>query len=252
MPKFLGVMSIALLLLSASAGAQEQKVPADTLVIQADGSYEADPDLATLAFHVSVQEKEFRRAYDRAAQALQRILQLAERNGIAKQDISTGSFTMLPMYDSDDRKRRTRAYRVENHVTLKIRDFAKIGPLLDEAVQDEITDFRSLDYSLSDEEGAKQKAVADAMHRAEARARAAFAGNGRKVGAVRYVSLDVKQPLRFLRLDTLNAAMVQTVEVFSESEGIGTGRGRQLASLPVPSPGKITVNATVQCVFQIQ
>jgi uncharacterized protein YggE len=41
---------------------------------------------------------------------------------------------------------------------------------MDESVQDGIADFRSLTYQLSNEEAAKQKAVADAMHRAAGRA----------------------------------------------------------------------------------
>src|SRR5215467_12472003 len=38
----------------------------------------------------------------------------------------------------------------------RVRDFSKLGPLLEDSVEDGITDFRSLTYSLGDEEAARQ------------------------------------------------------------------------------------------------
>ena len=64
---------------SASAQAPELKFVADTLVVQAEGSYEADPDLATITFQISSQEKELKKAYDAASQSMQRIVALAQK-----------------------------------------------------------------------------------------------------------------------------------------------------------------------------
>jgi uncharacterized protein YggE len=51
----------------------ELKFIADTLVVQADGTYEADPDLATMTFHIFAQEKELKKAYAEATQSMERI-----------------------------------------------------------------------------------------------------------------------------------------------------------------------------------
>jgi uncharacterized protein YggE len=53
---FLSVSSLA------NAQTPELKFIADTLVVQADGTYEADPDLATMTFHIFAQEKELKKA----------------------------------------------------------------------------------------------------------------------------------------------------------------------------------------------
>src|SRR5882724_7077199 len=42
----------------------EIKFIADTLVVQADGTYQADPDLATLTFDITAQDKELKPTYD--------------------------------------------------------------------------------------------------------------------------------------------------------------------------------------------
>jgi len=229
----------------------EVKFIADTLVVQAEGTYETDPDLATLTFDISSQEKDLKTAYDGATKSMQRIVALAEHNGLKKEDISTGVLTVAPRYGGD-RKRTARSYLVQGQMVLKVRDFSQIGPILDGSVEDGIADFRSLTYSLVDEEAAKQRAVAVAMHRAVGRANAALEQKGQKVGALRYASLDVRQLMGVARLEPAQMmAAAQTVEVSGET--FGSRRKSVVAPPPLPpvSPEKITVSATVQCAFQI-
>ncbi len=234
---------------TATAQNPEVKFIADTLVVQAEGTYESDPDLATLTFAISSQEKELKPAYDKATQSMRKIVELAERNGLKKEDISTGVLTVTPFYEGD-RKKRAKSFSVQGRIVLKVRDFSKLGSLMDESVQDGIADFRSLSYSLADEEAAKQHAVAEAMKRAIGRANAALEQKGQKVGALRFANLDVKQLIGVAQIYTLSLA--ETVEV---SEGI-FGRAKRAAPPPTPPPlahpEKITVSATVQCAFQIQ
>jgi len=246
------LLSLAFLCLLARPGeAQnlELKFIADTLVVQAEGTYETDPDLATLTFDISSQEKDLKTAYDGATKSMQRIVALAERNGLKKEDVSTGVLTVAPRYEGD-RKRRVRSYLVRGQIVLKVHDFSLLGPILDGSVEDGIADFRSLTYSLADEEAAKQRAVAVAMKRAVGRASAALEQKGQKVGALRYASLDVKQLVGVARLESAQV-MAKTIEVQS---GV-VDSFRQLAApppLPPVSPEKITVSATVQCAFQIE
>jgi uncharacterized protein YggE len=122
---------------------------------------------------------------------------------------------------------------------------------MDDSVQDGIADFRSLTYSLADEEAAKQRAVAEAMKRAIGRANSALEQKGQKVGALRFASLDVRQLVGVAQFQL--SAMTETVEV----ESGFFGHAKKPAAPPPPPPPvahpeKITVSATVQCAFQIQ
>src|SRR5262245_61345341 len=109
------------------------KFLADTLIIEANGRYEADPDLATLSFDISAQDKDAKTAYDRASQSVQKILALAQKNGVAPTDISSGVLTIRPFYEGD-RKKRARSFLVQGQLTLRIRDFAKLEPILESSV----------------------------------------------------------------------------------------------------------------------
>ena len=243
------ILSLAFLgLLARPARAQivDVKFIADTLVVQAEGTYATDPDLATLTFDVSSQEKDLKRAYDGATQSMRRIVALAERSGLKKEDVSTGVLTVAPSYGGD-RRRKARSYFVRGQIVLKVHDFSQIGPILDGSVEDGIADFRSLTYSLVDEEAAKQRAVAEAMHRAMGRASAALEQKGQKVGSLRYASLDVRQLMGVARLEPAQM-MMESAEV---SAGAFDTRRRMASPLPPGAPERITVTATVQCAFQI-
>jgi len=247
MKRYLSTMLFVLVWAAAAkAQAPEIRFVADTLVVDAQGHFESDPDLGTLTFDISSQDKDLKVAYDNAAQSAQRIVALASKAGLAKEDVTLGTLTLAPSYERD-RKNRAKSYRVQGQVELKVRDFSQIGPLLDGAVQEGIVEFRSLTYSLQDEEAAKEKAVAAAMRSAVGRATAALAQSGQKLGAVRYANLDVKQLVGVTRLEGLT---ISTESVMAEASTSSVGRA-QGPTFPTVTPGKIAVNATVQCAFQI-
>ena len=244
---FLSISLFFLLTLPAAAQNQDVKVIADTIVVQAEGKYEADPDLATVEFNISSQEKELKRAYDIATESLRRIVELAGRNGLKREDVSTGVLTVFPLYEGD-RKRKTRAYLVQGRVVLHVRDFSRIGAILDESVQDGITDFRSLTYSLADEEAAKQHAVAEAMRRAVGRATAALEQKGQKLGMLRYATLDVRQLVGIAQISELQMLDTSPGSTYSRT----AGKNYPPPAPPPTQPEKITVSASIQCLFHIE
>jgi uncharacterized protein YggE len=229
----------------------EIKFVADTLVVQAEGSYESDPDLATLTFDVSTQEKELKQAYAKASQSMLTIAKVAERNGLSKDAIHTGVLRVTPFYDGSS-KQKARSYRVQGLVVLKVQDFSKVGPIMDDSIQDGIADFRSLTYSLANEEAAKKKAVADAMQRALGRATVALEQTKQKLGAARSVNLEVSQ-LAGIAEFTETSRYSEEYSGSSGGSGIFGGAKRTAPPPPPPvRPEKIIISANVQCVFAIE
>jgi uncharacterized protein len=232
----------------------EVKFIADTLVVQAEGSYETDPEVATLTFTISAQDKELKQTYDRASESMQRIVSLAEKHGLQKADVSSGVLTVRPYYDGDKRK-KAKYYTVQGQITLQVRDFTRLGPIMEGSVDDGITDFRSLTYTLADEEAAKERAVSEAMRRAVGRANAALEPKGQKVGVLRFANLDVQQLINLSNINVYPVTAYAMTETVSVSAGGGwPGSAKKVAPAPppgLPQPEKITVRASVQCAFQI-
>jgi len=252
MPRFaLGSVLLVLFALPTRAQNSDVKFIADTLVVQADGSYETDPDLATLTFDMSSQDKELKPAYETAAQAMQRIVALAAKNEVKKEDVSSGVLTVIPNY-GDDRKRRAKSFLVQGQIVLKVHDFAKLGAILEDSVSGDVTTLRSLTYSLADEEEAKQRAVAEAMKRAVGRATAALDQKGQNVGTLRFASIDVKQIVGVTRMEMQSfSGAAETIEVTAGSYPNSRNKAAPPPP-PLPQPEKIKVSATIQCAFQIQ
>ena len=248
------IITVVLFLACVPAGraqVPELKFIADTVVVQADGTYEANPDLATITFRIFSQDKELKKAYDAATQSLQRISTLASNNGLKKEEIRSGVLTVAPVYEGD-RKKHARSYYVQGEIVLLLHDFSRIGPILDGSVDDGVADFRSITYSLADEEAAKKQAVAEAMRHALGRAMIALEQKGQKLGGLRYMSLDVKQLLGVAELQNVGTT-AETVEVSAGGGGVFSHKkASPPPPLPPPQPEKITVTASVQCAFQIQ
>jgi uncharacterized protein YggE len=253
-PSILVVLSVFVFANTVMGQNPEVKFIADTLVVQADGKFEADPDLATLTFSVFAQDKNLKQTYDQASQSMKKIADVAEKNGLKKEDVTFGVLTVRPFYEGD-KKKRAKSYVVQGRIVLRVRDFSKLGPLLEDSVEDGITDFRSITYSLADEEVAKQKAAAEAMRAAMGRATAVLEQKGQKIGTLRFANLDVKQLTGVASVNVYSLADYNPYPAAPESTEGGLWSAKKRAESPPqppPQPEKITVSATVQCAFQIQ
>jgi len=251
-------MTLVVILLFANALVAQNldvKFIADTLVVQAEGKFEADPVLQTLTFSVFAQDKNLKQTYDQASQSMKKIADVAEKNGLKKEDVTFGVLTVRPYYEGD-KKKRARFYTVQGQIILSVKDFSKLGTLLEDFVEDGITDFRSLTYSLADEEAARQHAAAAAMRSAIGRATALLEQKGQKVGTLRFANLDVKQIAGVSNMSVYSAAEYNSIATATESSGgagwFGGAKKVAAPPPPPPQPQKITVSATVQCAFQIQ
>lgn len=206
--------------------------------------------MAALTFDISSQDKDLTQAYAKATQSMQQIVSVAEKNGLTKQEVSTGVLTLTPYVEGN---KKPKTYFVQGEIVLQVHDFTKIGAILNDSVENGLANFRSLTYSLENQEAAKARAVADAMHNAVERARAALAENGQKAGAIRYANVDLGQIMGIVQYSAAQLGTTnETVEITSGDNAGGYARPKVAFVPPPVQPGKITISATVQCAFQIQ
>ncbi len=181
-----------------AAFAQQQPAPTveqNTLYVGADGKYEADPDTALVQFNIAAQETNSKDAYDHASRAAEQVRQLLKSDGIDPKSAQLSSFEFQPVYDYRDPKRKIVGYRVSSNVSVKIKDFAKIAPLVQGLGDIDISGDQSLSYILENIDAAKQKAVQDAYQRARASAETIAQAAGKTVSQLLYASVDTyEQP----------------------------------------------------------
>jgi len=213
--------------------------PANSLYVGADGKYESAPDTALFQFNISVQESKAQAAYQRAAEAAEQVRQLLKSNQIDPQSAEIGFFALQPVYDYRDPKRKLVGYRVNASVSLKLKDFAKVGPVVGQLSDLDVTAGQSLNYILENVESAKSRAVEDAYHKAREEALTLARASGRALGELSYASVDVQ-----------TGGVVVPVPMM-------TARAMNAAAAPPPpteefSPHKITITAHVNALFLLK
>jgi uncharacterized protein YggE len=234
---------LIVLALAGISSAQVSPTPAaiqlNTIYAGADGKFEAAPDTAVIRMDIASQQDTSRAAYDHTALAVDHVRQVLKSNGIDLKAAQFGTYQMQPMYDWKNPKHKVIGYRVASDVTLKLRDFTKIGALTEQLADIEDTRNQSVNYTLEDIEQAKAKASEDALKKARNQAGAVATAGGRTLGDLLYASVDVNQtnivPIMYAQAGLRSAAPMAT---------------------PLPmadfTPQTVTINAHVNALFALK
>jgi uncharacterized protein YggE len=232
----------ALLVFALAAAAQTPPVvnaQANMVYVSAEGKYESAPDTAMVQFMISAQEELAKDAYSRASQEAEQLRQILRANGIDPKSAEIGFFSLQPVYDYRNPKRKVIGYRVTTSVSLKLKDFAKVGSIVSAVGEQEWAENVSLNYTLEDIDAAKLRAVDDAFQRARAEAAAVARAGGRMLGELSYASVDTYDQVRILAAPmAAGRAMAMRAEA-----------GPPTAEF---SPQKISVTARVNTMFALK
>lgn len=223
------------------APAQEKPaitVQPNTIYVNAEGKFESQPDTARIQFNIGAQDKSQQAAYARAAKAAESMRQVLRANQVDVKSAELGIYSLDPVYDYSNGKRKIVGYRVSTSVSLRLKDFAKAGTLIEQLSAIEDTENQSLSYTLEDIDAAKIKAIEDGFNRARAEASALARAGGRSLGELVYSSIDTSEPIRF-------------AVPMARMAGSAGAMANQAPTAEF-SAAKITVTARVDAVFQIR
>jgi len=98
---------------------------------------------------------------------------------------------------------------VNANVSLKLKDFSKVAPIVQQLADTDVTENQSLNYTLEDMDAAKTKAVEDAYRRARESAAVLAHSAGRTLGELSYASVDTFEnvrPMPMARMMKMNVA----------------------------------------------
>jgi uncharacterized protein len=184
---------LAFLVLAAASFAQDHPALTalpNSVYVGADGKFEAAPDTAVIQFNISVQEDTSQAAYQRASKNGEQVREVLRANGIEPKAATIGFFSVQPMYDWKNAKQKVIGYRVTTDVTLKLKEFSKIGPITQQLADANVSERQTLNYTLENIDEAKNRAVEDAYRRARNSAETVARASGRVLGELSYASVD--------------------------------------------------------------
>jgi uncharacterized protein len=177
--RLVALASVAGLLFAGPALADSDFPPA--ISVTGEATISAPPDLAQIDAGVASDAKTAREASDANNAAMAKVLQALKNTGIDEKDVQTSRLSLQPQYASPVSSRpgpsSVTGYRASNHVTVRLRDVAKVAGVIDTLVAAGANEIGGINFTVSQAsrllDEAREKAVADARRKAEIYARAA-------------------------------------------------------------------------------
>lgn len=159
---------------------------AGRITVTGEGRVEAAPDIATITLGVQVRGDTAAAALAANSERLAAVLARLKAAGIADRDLQTSGLGLGPQmdYSRDGQPPRVVGYDAMNMLTVRVRDLAKLGAVLDKAVGDGANTLNGLAFGLAEPQAALDRARVAAVQDARRKAEMMAAAAGVSLGAV--------------------------------------------------------------------
>ncbi len=170
------MLLLAPAVLGVAAPALAQTAPtilpdATVLEVSAEGRTTRVPDVATIRAGVVTQGQTAAAALSENATRMTRVLAALKQAGVAQRDIRTASVALSPQYRyAENQPPAVTGYQASNSVSIRFRDVAKSGAILDALVAQGANQIDGPSLSLDQPDAALDEARANAVKIARARA----------------------------------------------------------------------------------
>lgn len=139
--------------------------------ISGSGKIYAKPDVAILILGVEDKGAKISDIVKNNTDKMNKIIKDVKDSGVDEKDIQTTQYTITPEYNwTEVRGRIFIGYSLTQQITVKVRDFEKIGSILDKATSDGANAVGDLQFTIDEPESvraeARQKAIEEAKTKA--------------------------------------------------------------------------------------
>ena len=145
-----------------------------SITVVGQGEAKIAPDVAYVNVGVSFQERTAKEAQEKTNQTMDAVIAKIKSLGIADKDIQTSGISLWPVFVQNA---VISGYQATNNVTVQV-EIAKVGPLIDAAVEAGANSNLSVGFGLKDPSAATLQALEAASKEARTRADAIAKGLG--------------------------------------------------------------------------
>lgn len=156
------------------ATAADASAPQRTISVNGEGRASAAPDMAVLTIGVQSEALTAAEALRANSAAMGKTIAKLKELGVADKDIQTSGLSVNPQYDYSQNRPKPKVigFVASNTVTVMLRDLAKAGGVIDEAVQSGANQLSGISFTFSNPKPLMDEARRDAV--ADAKAKAAL------------------------------------------------------------------------------
>ena len=138
MTKNLLALALAASIVLPVAAYAADAAPQRRITVLGEGEAAVAPDMALLSLSVMREAMSAREALDANNQAMAEVIAAMKASGVADRDLQTAGVQISPRYDYVNKPDGTQeaklaAYQVTNTLSVRVRDLAKTGEILDKS-----------------------------------------------------------------------------------------------------------------------
>jgi len=210
-------------------------VPADSTLLNISANAEARrvPDVATLSAGVVTQATDGNTAMRQNAEQMVKVLAAIKAAGIAERDVQTSGVNLSPQYRyAENEAPKITGYQASNTVSLKVRDIARLGKVLDALAAQGANQINGPQFEIDQPEPVYDEARLAALKKAQARAETYAKALGLRVRRIVSISESGGGNFRPVMMRAAAAPMAADI------------------STPV-SPGESTLSVNLDVVFDL-
>jgi uncharacterized protein len=155
----------------AAHGAETMSSTGTLLKVSATGEVHRAPDVAQLGVGVVTEAPDAKAALAANAAQMTRVVDAVRGAGVAERDVQTTGVSLQPQYAyRENQAPKITGYQAHNRVSVKVRDMAKVGEVLDALVAAGANQIDGPTFTLDKPEAALDDARRAALENARARA----------------------------------------------------------------------------------
>lgn len=174
--------ALAALALALATPAMSAEPPTATLTVSAEASRTAAPDLAVLSAGVVTQAADAAAAMAENSRRMAAVTAALRRAGVEPRDLRTSQLSVQPQYRyGEGRAPAITGYQAANQVTVRLRDLARIGAVVDALVKEGANRIDGPSFTVEKPEPLLDEARAEAVRAARARAELLAAAAGVRI-----------------------------------------------------------------------
>lgn len=210
------------------------------ITISAEGKAAVKPDIALIKIGVASEGQKIEKIIKENTDKVNAILKEIKDLGVAEKDLETVSYSLSPRYEwSDKGERISKGYALNQEIKVKIRDFEKIGMILEKSASSGANLIGDLAFIVDDVEAIREQAIETAIAKAKSKAKIIAAQSGLRLGRVINMYEDYYS----------NPAPYESKMMMSD--GIG-GMGGGVSAAPEIQPGQQEVIVKINLVYQVK
>jgi uncharacterized protein YggE len=155
---------------------------ARTVTVTGSATIRSAPDEAVVTLGVQTHSPTAQGALQQNASRMNDVMKAILGDGVKPADIATAWVNVYPNYDSDGTA--IVSYTAQNHVNVTVRDLSKVGSIIDDAVGAGANLSNGIQFQLSDQNQGVERALAEAVADARAKAEALASAGDASLGSV--------------------------------------------------------------------